>query len=91
MTTRAKQEIITFKVDEPLMELLRGIENRSEFIRQAILSALENACPLCKGAGVLTPKQKEHWEEFARLHPIRECGDCHELHLVCSARERGRK
>jgi hypothetical protein len=79
-----KPEIITFKVDANLMALMKGIQNRSEFIRAAILTALDGACPLCKGAGVLTPNQKEHWDAFARDHPVRECADCHELHLICS-------
>jgi len=81
---KSKQEIITFKVDAHLLELMKGIHNRSEFIRTAILAALENACPLCKGAGVLTPKQKEHWDAFAAGHSVQECEECHELRIVCS-------
>jgi len=53
MSRKTKQEIVTFKVDEPLREAMRGIPNRSEFIRSAILAALENVCPLCKGTGCL--------------------------------------
>ena len=82
---RHKSEIVTFKVDYTLLDLMKGIRNRSEFIRSAILNALENACPLCKGTGVLSPRQKEHWEAFSQDHTIRECADCHELHLICSA------
>ena len=81
---RSKADIITFKVDEALSSALRGIENRSEFIRNAVLAALENVCPLCKGTGVLSPKQKEHWEEFSRDHAIVECKECHEFHIQCS-------
>jgi hypothetical protein len=81
---RRKHEIVTFKVDDTLLDLMKGIRNRSEFIRTALLNALENACPLCKGTGVLTPKQKEHWDTFSRDHVIQECSDCHELHLICS-------
>ena len=84
---KAKLEIITFKSDEALSEALKGIDNRSEFIRNAILAALENTCPLCKGTGVLSPKQKEHWEEFKRDHPVEECSDCHEYVFRCAARE----
>jgi hypothetical protein len=82
---RAKGDIITFKVDKELVELMKGIENRSQFIRTAILTALESACPLCKGTGVLTPKQKEHWDAFSRDHSLRECEECHEFYLSCSA------
>ena len=80
---RNKDTVITFKADDALLAALRAIPNRSEFIRLAILSALENHCPLCRGSGVLTPNQKKHWQTFARAHPLRECDDCHEIHLVC--------
>jgi hypothetical protein len=87
MSANKKQEIITFKVDEPLWEAMRGIPNRSEFIRSAILRALDNACPLCKGTGSLTPDQRRHWEAFAETHHVEECSDCHAVHLVCIAAE----
>ena len=82
---RKKQEIITFKVDEPLLAAMNGITNRSEFIRAAILSALDSLCPLCKGSGILTPDQQEHWVKFAEHHAVAECEDCHAVHLVCEA------
>jgi hypothetical protein len=87
--TRTKESVITFKVDTSLLEALRHIPNRSEFIRAAILSALDNYCPLCRGTGVLTPNQKRHWEEFTRHHVLRECDDCHEVHLVCEQDDAG--
>ncbi len=80
---KPKHEIITFKADEPLREAMRGIPNRSEFIRAAILSALDSVCPLCKGSGILTPDQRKHWAEFAEDHALAECEDCHAVHLVC--------
>jgi hypothetical protein len=80
-----KHEIVTFKVDEPLRKAMRGVPNRSEFIRAAILSALENVCPLCKGSGLLTPDQRKHWAAFAEHHAVAECEDCHAVHLVCEA------
>lgn len=80
---RAKHEIITFKAEPSLREALRGIRNRSEFIRSALLAALNNTCPLCRGVGLLTPDQRRHWEAFATRHAIRECDDCHAVHLVC--------
>lgn len=81
---RKKTEIITFKVDESLLEAIKGIENRSKFIREAVFAALDNACPLCKGTGTLTVNQKRHWDLFAEDHSLRECRDCHEVHLVCA-------
>jgi hypothetical protein len=87
VAARKKQEIITFKVDSTLRQALRGIENRSEFIRAAILGALDSVCPLCKGSGILTPDQRRHWVTFAKDHALEECGGCHALHLVCAAAE----
>lgn len=78
-----KQETLTFKVAPSLLEALKGIPNRSAFIRNAILAALESSCPLCGGTGVLTPSQKDHWDMFTQSHTIEQCPDCHEVHLTC--------
>lgn len=86
-TSNQKETVISFKADASLLDALRAIPNRSEFIRAAILAALENHCPLCRGTGVLTPNQKRHWETFARSHEVRECDECHEIHLVCAQDE----
>jgi len=85
-----KQEIITFKVDASLAEAMHGIDNRSAFIRSAILSALDSVCPLCRGSGILTPDQQSHWDTFITDHTLKECQDCHALHLVCLANEANR-
>jgi len=81
-----KPDIITFKAHPSILQALKGVRNRSEFIRNAILAALDSACPLCKGTGILTPAQHEHWKSFAADHFVEECKDCHELHIVCSKR-----
>lgn len=83
MSGKRKQEIITFKVDDGLWEAMRGIPNRSEFIRSAIQTALISTCPLCRGAGSLTPDQRKHWDEFARSHAVEQCDQCEAVHLVC--------
>lgn len=83
-----KGEIITFKADAALMEAMKGIPNRSEFIRNAILSSLDNACPLCRGTGILTVHQKSHWEDFLGTHSLEECKECGELHVVCAKARR---
>ena len=82
-TAAARAEIVTFKADRSLLDALAGVENRSEFIRNAILAALQSVCPLCKGSGILTPNQRNHWDAFAADHGLTECGDCHEMHLTC--------
>lgn len=80
---KKKQEIISFKADAALKEALAAIPNRSEFIRDAILSALENACPLCHGTGILSTSQKEHMERFLTSHPLEKCQDCQEIVFRC--------
>jgi len=85
---KAKTEIITFKADEALLEAMEKIPNRSEFIRDAVSAALKSVCPLCNGTGILTPAQKTHWAAFAADHPVVECEECHEDHLVCKTKSR---
>jgi len=80
---KRKEEIITFKVDEGLSRLLSVIPNRSNFIRNAILMAVENICPLCQGTGVMTPDQRDR---FSQNHKLQECTDCHAVHLTCESR-----
>jgi metal-responsive CopG/Arc/MetJ family transcriptional regulator len=83
MSKVPKSEIVTFKVDGALLEAMRGIPNRSEFIRNALMAALDSTCPLCNGTGVLTPRQRTHYNDFVKSHAVVECEDCHETHIVC--------
>lgn len=85
MARRKKEEIITFKVDEGLAHAMDGIPNRSEFIRSAIMAALDSTCPLCRGSGIMTPDQLKHWKETAKSHTVRECAECHALTIECSS------
>lgn len=88
--TVPKAEIVTFKVDGSLLAALRAVPNRSEFIRTAVLAALDSACPLCNGTGVLTLNQRKHWKAFAADHAVEQCGRCHEFRVVCArSRRRG--
>jgi len=82
-----KDEVITFKVESQLAEILKRMPNRSQFIRSAILSSLDHLCPLCQGLGILTPDQKRHWQEFAEHHAVRECRECGSVVLSCDARD----
>ncbi len=85
MKKKQKTEIISFKADESLLEALEAVPNRSEFIRDAVSTALDCVCPLCHGTGLLSPSQRGHWEEFTATHAIVKCNECHEEHLVCRA------
>lgn len=86
---KPKSEIVTFKADESLLAALEGIPNRSEFIRSAVLSALGSVCPLCNGTGILSPRQKNHWDDFSTDHNIEECAECHEMYVVCAKKPGG--
>ena len=79
-----KPEVISFKADPSLSKAMDGIPNRSEFIRNAILAALDGVCPLCQGTGILSPQQKTHWQTFAQHHQVRRCQSCDAVHLVCA-------
>ena len=81
-------EVITFKVESSLAEVIRRLPNRSQFIRSAVLSALEHTCPLCQGTGILTPEQQEHWNEFSEHHSVRACATCGQPYLVCGEERR---
>ncbi len=85
----AKDTVITFKADRDLAEAMKGIPNRSAFLRAAVLAALENLCPVCGGTGLLTPRQRGHWDHFAETHRIETCDDCREVHVVCDTAEKG--
>jgi len=87
-STTPSHQIVTFKADDTLVEAMKGIRNRSEFIRTAILAALDSVCPVCAGTGVLSPNQMKHWQRFAQSHPLTTCRDCHEVHVVCAEQRR---
>ncbi len=80
---KKKERIITFKTDEELAEQLDKIPNKSEFIRRAVQGALEQKCPLCNGAGVLSQEQQQHLEQFLSFHSIEKCGECKAIHFAC--------
>ena len=79
-------DIISFKVDHDLAELLKHVRNRSEFIRGAILAALGKTCPLCNGSGILDDAQRGRWTAFTASHPLTECGRCHETVFTCDGK-----
>jgi hypothetical protein len=79
-----KADTVTFKVDPNLLEILQTMPNRSEFIRSAILNALEHVCPLCSGTGVLTPAQKRCWDKFSQNHEIKKCSENDQIQIFCN-------
>lgn len=78
-----KNTVITFKADEDIMSALDAVENKSEFIRSAILAALNDTCPFCAGTGKLSPHQRKHWAVFARDHDLTPCKSCNGVLISC--------
>lgn len=78
-----KEQVITFKVDKKLQDALNMVPNKSEFIRNSILEALGNKCPLCGGSGILSEAQKVHMNEFLRHHKIEKCSECNQILFRC--------
>ncbi|AHC16148.1 ribbon-helix-helix domain-containing protein [Salinispira pacifica] len=78
-----KQEIISFKVEEDLAEVIKQLPNRSQFIRQALLAALDSTCPLCQGTGQITQAQKPHLNEFLKHHSLQQCDSCEAVFFAC--------
>src|SRR4029450_2615239 len=50
-----KSDIVAFKVEEELAAFLNQLPNKSAFIRKAIAAMMSMACPLCNGAGQVSP------------------------------------
>jgi uncharacterized protein YbaR (Trm112 family) len=86
---KRKEEIVTFKVDHALSETLARMPNKSEFIRLAVLRALETCCPLCNGTGTLSVNQMRHWREFLGRHEIVRCEECRETYIACESMPEG--
>ena len=78
-----KERVFTFKTDDQLAELLDHMPNRSEFIRKALLTAMDRHCPLCHGSGILTVEQQNHLERFLATHPLEKCTSCNAIHFTC--------
>lgn len=80
---KKKERVFTFKADEQLAALLDKVPNRSDFIRNAIETALEYKCPLCHGRGSLTAAQRKHLGEFLVHHSLEKCEECNAVHFTC--------
>jgi len=89
MMAKMKEQVFTFKTDRELAEKLLTMPNRSEFIRRALTAAFDQCCPLCQGAGKLTPDQQKHWRHFLSCHLLEQCEKCDALHFVCQSEEQG--
>jgi hypothetical protein len=82
-----KTAVVAFKVEEELARILNGLPNKSEFIRQAIASHLNMACPLCRGTGVLSKSLHDYYSSVLPKVTQKDCESCG--HTVSLASEPG--
>lgn len=78
-----KPSVISFKADDAMSEALEKIPNKSEFIRAAVLAALDENCPFCGGTGTLNPHQRKHWASFLKDHRLEHCKECNGVRILC--------
>lgn len=83
----SEQEVVSFKADHDLVMMLKSVRNRSEFIRNAVLAAFKETCPVCNGTGILDSRRRHDWEHFTTSHPMTECRRCHELVFTCEGKQ----
>ncbi len=71
-----KTKIVAFKVEEELAEFLDKLNNKSDFIRKAILAQFSMACPLCAGSGVVARGLHDHYKPVIAAHNAHPCSQC---------------
>src|SRR3954468_16861386 len=83
-----KTEVVAFKVEVELADLLNKLPNKSAFIRNAIAAQLGVACPLCNGKGVVPRGVHDHYAPLLSKFNARNCDGCgRELHLPADSGE----
>src|SRR5437763_15081190 len=71
-----KSQIVAFKVEEELAEILNKLPNKSAFIRKAIVAQMGMACPLCNGAGIVPRGVHDHYAPLLSGLNHRNCDNC---------------
>jgi len=71
-----KTQIVAFKVEEDLANFLNKLQNKSAFIRKAIIAQLGMACPLCEGTGTVARGLHEHYTPILLKYNMRKCDKC---------------
>ncbi len=60
--TKDKGVVVSFRVDRHLADVLNKVPDKSSFIRDVILRSFYEACPVCRGRGVV-PEEISRWAE----------------------------
>ena len=72
-----KDQVIAFKADAELAELLSGVKNKSELIRDAVNAYLGHLCPLCEGKGTIPHNRSHEIELLLSQLEFATCDGCH--------------
>ena len=72
-----KDQVMAFKVDATLAELLGGVKNKSELIRDAVYAYLGHLCPLCEGKGTIPANRSHEIELLLKQLEFATCTGCH--------------
>ena len=77
-----KTQIVAFKVEPELAEFLNKLDNKSEFIRKAIIAQFGMTCPLCNGSGVVPRGLGNHYKPILAANATRPCDRCKTLQTL---------
>lgn len=72
-----KDQVMAFKVDAKLAELLASVKNKSELIRDAVYAYLGHLCPLCEGKGTIPANRSHEIELLLKQLEFATCTGCH--------------
>ncbi len=72
-----KDQLLSFKVDAKLAQLLSSVKNRSELIRDAVYAYLGHLCPLCEGKGTIPANRSHEIELLLAQLEFATCSGCH--------------
>jgi hypothetical protein len=84
-----KGVVVSFRVDRHLSHVLRKVPDKSAFIRDIILRSFYEACPLCRGRGVLPPELAAWTTRQLKAAKALEC-ECCRFGYPDVTRKRGR-
>ena len=73
---KLKTEVVAFKVEKKLADLLNKLPNKSAFIRKAIAAQMGMACPLCSGKGWVPSGLHDHFAPLLAKMNSRDCDGC---------------
>lgn len=71
-----KTAVVAFKVEEELADFLNKLPNKSAFIRKAIATQMNIACPLCSGSGQVSRWLHDHYQAMLASWRGRNCDGC---------------